>query len=105
MNSSDRGEQHRDSPEEASVWGRNPNGGAEIGRGKINKENAIGERETSAQDRGWEHTIVLVSEMKATYQKYRGYLAHEKQPPPLGAPSGPRHSPTVGTSEIAVSYE
>ena len=25
-----------------------------------------------------------------------GYLAHKKQPPHLGPPKGPRHSPTVG---------
>ena len=25
----------------------------------------------------------------------QGYLAHKKQPPPLGSPQGPRHSPTV----------
>ena len=26
----------------------------------------------------------------------QGYLAHKKQRPPLGPPSGPRHRPTVG---------
>ena len=27
----------------------------------------------------------------------QGYLAHQKQPPPLEPPEGPRHSPTVGS--------
>ena len=27
----------------------------------------------------------------------QGYLAHKKPPPPLGPPSGPTHSPTVGS--------
>jgi len=27
----------------------------------------------------------------------QGYLAHKKQPPPLGPPYGPRHSPNVGS--------
>jgi hypothetical protein len=34
-----------------------------------------------------------------------GYLAHKKQPPPLGPPNGPRHIPTVGSEEGAVSFE
>jgi len=34
-----------------------------------------------------------------------GRLAHKKQPPPPGSPSGPRHSPTVGSYGGAVSYE
>ena len=29
----------------------------------------------------------------------QGYLAHTKQQPPIGTPSGPRHSPTVGEEE------
>ena len=35
----------------------------------------------------------------------QGYLAHKKQPPPLGSQEGPRHSPTVGSWEGRVSYE
>ena len=35
----------------------------------------------------------------------QGYLAHKKQPPPLGKLLGPRLSPTVGSSEGVVSYE
>ena len=27
----------------------------------------------------------------------QGYLAHTKQPPPVGLPQGPRHIPTVGS--------
>ena len=27
----------------------------------------------------------------------QGYLAHQKPPPPLGSPLGPRHRPTVGS--------
>ena len=27
----------------------------------------------------------------------QGYLAHKKQPPPLGPPYDPRYSPTVGS--------
>ena len=27
----------------------------------------------------------------------QGYLAHKKQPPPLGSPQGPGLSPTVGS--------
>ena len=27
----------------------------------------------------------------------QGYLAHKKQPPPLGPPWWPMHSPTVGS--------
>ena len=37
--------------------------------------------------------------------RLQGYLAHKKQPPPLGPPWDPRYSPHVGTSEGAVSYE
>ena len=33
-----------------------------------------------------------------------GYLAHKKPPPPLGPPSGPTDSPTVGSYGEAVSY-
>ena len=38
----------------------------------------------------------------------QGYLAHNKPPPPLGPPQGPRHIPTVGflMSEVPLfSYE
>ena len=28
--------------------------------------------------------------------RLQGYLAHKKQPPPIGTPQGPRHEPTVG---------
>ena len=35
----------------------------------------------------------------------QGYLAHRKQPPPLGPPWDPRCSPTVGSWEGCVSYE
>ena len=35
----------------------------------------------------------------------QGYLAHKKQPPPLGLPWGPRHIPTVGSSGGAVFNE
>ena len=28
-------------------------------------------------------------------QTLQGYLAHKKQPPPLGSPQDPRHRPTV----------
>jgi len=30
----------------------------------------------------------------------QGYLAHKKQPPPLGPTQGPRHSPAVGWVEL-----
>ena len=30
-------------------------------------------------------------------QVVQGYLAHKKQPPPLGPPQGPGHSPTGGS--------
>ena len=36
-------------------------------------------------------------------REVQGYLAHKKQPPPLGPPQGPRHSPTVGSQGGAVS--
>ena len=35
----------------------------------------------------------------------QGYLAHKKQPPPLGPPQEPRHGPTVGSYGGAGSYE
>ena len=35
----------------------------------------------------------------------QGYLAHKKQPPPLGPPLDPRYSPTVGFYEEVISYE
>jgi len=35
----------------------------------------------------------------------QGYLAHTKQPSPLGPPQGPRHTPTVGFYGGLVSYE
>jgi len=38
-------------------------------------------------------------------QRLQGYLAHEKQPPPLGPPKDLRYSPTVGSWEGVVSYE
>ena len=34
-----------------------------------------------------------------------GYLAHKKQPPPLGPPYDPMYSPTAGSYEGGVSYE
>ena len=34
----------------------------------------------------------------------KGYLAHEKQPPPLGTPQDPGHRPTIGWGEI-ISFE
>ena len=35
----------------------------------------------------------------------QGHLAHKKQPPLLGPPWGPKHSPTVGPQGDAVSHE
>ena len=35
----------------------------------------------------------------------QGYLAHKKQPPPVGPPYSPGHNPTVGSLGGAVSYE
>jgi len=35
----------------------------------------------------------------------QGYLADKKQPPFIGPPYGPRHSPAVGSQEGGVSYE
>ena len=35
----------------------------------------------------------------------QGYLAHEKAPIPLGPPKGPKHSPTIGSEQVALSYE
>ena len=35
----------------------------------------------------------------------QGYLAHKKQPPPLGPPYDLRNSPTLGSYEGGVSYE
>ena len=37
-------------------------------------------------------------------QGFQGYLAHEKEPPPLELPKGPRHSATVGSSRGTVSH-
>jgi len=34
----------------------------------------------------------------------QGYLAHKKQPPPLGLPEGPRHKSAEGSWRGAVSY-
>ena len=34
----------------------------------------------------------------------QGYLAHKKMPTPPGSPREPRHSPTVGSYGLAVSY-
>ena len=34
----------------------------------------------------------------------QGYLTHEKQPPPLGPPPGPRNFPPVGPEGATVSY-
>jgi hypothetical protein len=36
---------------------------------------------------------------------WQGYLAHKKQPTPLGPPRGPKRSPTVGSEEVAGYYE
>ena len=41
----------------------------------------------------------------APWEKSQGYLAHKKQPPSLGPPQGPKHSPTAGSQGKAVSYE
>jgi len=35
----------------------------------------------------------------------QGYLAHQKEPPTLGPPEGPRHSSATGSQVGAVSYE
>jgi hypothetical protein len=35
-------------------------------------------------------------------QGVQGYLAHKKQPPPIGAPYSPRHSRTAGSQGFAV---
>ena len=35
----------------------------------------------------------------------QGFLAHKKQPPHLGPPYSPRHSPSVGSRGGSVSYE
>jgi hypothetical protein len=35
----------------------------------------------------------------------QGYFAHKKQPPPVGPPYCPGHSPTAGSSGGVVSYE
>ena len=35
----------------------------------------------------------------------QGYLAHKKQPPPLGPPKDPRHSPTVGRRGVFLVKE
>ena len=35
----------------------------------------------------------------------QGYLARKKTLTPLGPPQGPRHGPTVGSWEAAVSYQ
>ena len=40
-----------------------------------------------------------------TQAALQGYLAHKKQPPPLGPPYDPRHSPTVGSVGEAVYFE
>ena len=37
--------------------------------------------------------------------RLQGYLAHKNPPTPLGPPSGPRHSPTVGSYGEQVSLE
>ena len=39
------------------------------------------------------------------YIYIQGYLAHKKQPTPLGPPLEPRRGPTVGSYGGAVSYE
>ena len=42
-------------------------------------------------------TTMPRSELPAETRKpLQGYLAHKKQPPPLGLPQGPRHWATVG---------
>ena len=38
----------------------------------------------------------------STIRTVQGYLAHKKQPPPLGPPQGPRYSPTVGSAEAVI---
>ena len=40
-----------------------------------------------------------------TIRTLQGYLAHKKQPNPLGPPSGPSHRPTVGSQGGAVCHE
>ena len=35
----------------------------------------------------------------------QGYLAHKKEPPPLGPPYDPRYRPTEGSQGGAFSYE
>ena len=38
-------------------------------------------------------------------KRLQGYLAHKKATTPLGPPQDPRHSPSVGSEGVAVSYE
>ena len=49
--------------------------------------------------------VSLRSVFWARWCPVQGYLAHKKRYPPLGPPSGPRHSPTVGSWGSAVSHE
>ena len=47
----------------------------------------------------------LVSRSRTNLSRVQVYLAHKKQPPPLGPPSGPGHIPTAGSQGGDVSYE
>ena len=38
-------------------------------------------------------------------QPLHEYIAHKKQPPPLGSPDNPRYSPAVGSYDEGDSYE
>ena len=62
--------------------------------------------QTQAPHRGalGEHTWRPVGRTQGLSLLQR-FLAHKKQTPRLGAPLGPRHSPTVGSEGFAVSYE
>ena len=45
---------------------------------------------------GW-RTATTASASCASSPSLQGYLAHKKQPPPLGPPEGPGYSPAVGS--------
>jgi len=49
--------------------------------------------------------MLTFDERVVLHRAVQGYLAHKKQPPPLGPPYVPRHSPSVGSQGGAVSYE
>ena len=51
----------------------------------------------------WE-AVKLASETTCTVCGLQGYLAHKKQPPPLGPPQDPRYGPTVGSQGGPVSH-